>query len=439
MTTLLAFAFVLGVLVFVHELGHFLMARWHGVRVLTFSLGFGPKIFTVKRGDTEYALSAVPLGGYVKMAGENPEDQRTGSPDEFLSKTKWQRFQILIMGPAMNVALAVLLLWVVLLQGAEVPSYEDKPVVIGVVTPDSPAARVGLRPGDQILRVDGDETATWEDFFMAIGTKPNRDVQLTVVRDGREERVTVRPTARTRFEIGDIGVLPDVYPIVPALVAGDPADLAGMKAGDTILSINGQRVVDSRQVQEIIAQNAGKPMAVRVRRGGEELTLTVTPKKVGDNGWIGITIGNETRTFKPGPIEAFGLSVSRNIEMSGLILKTLWGLITGATSPRQLMGPVGIAQISGQSAEAGWVALFFVMANISLNLGLLNLMPVPVLDGGHILIMALETIARRDFSMQVKEKMFLAGFVLLMALMVTVIYNDLTRISWIERLMPWRN
>jgi regulator of sigma E protease len=212
-----------------------------------------------------------------------------------------------------------------------------------------------------------------------------------------------------------------------------------MKAGDTIVSINGQRVVFSRHVQELIAQNAGKPMTIVVRREGAEQAITVTPEKRGDNGWIGITITNESRTFKPGPLEAFSLSVSRNIEYSGLILKTLWGLITGATSPRQLMGPVGIAQISGQSAEAGWVALFAVMASISLNLGLLNLMPVPVLDGGHILIMALETIARRDFSMQVKEKMFLAGFVLLMALMVTVIYNDLTRISWIERLMPWRN
>ena len=178
---------------------------------------------------------------------------------------------------------------------------------------------------------------------------------------------------------------------------------------------------------------------MRVRRDGQEQTITVTPEVEGEVGRIGITIGNETRTFLPGPLEAIGLSVERNIEFSGLILKTLWGLITGETSLRQLMGPVGIAQLSGESAQAGWVALFALMASISLNLGLLNLMPVPVLDGGHILIMGLEAVARRDFSIQVKEKMFLAGFVLLMALMVTVIYNDLTRISWIERLMPWRN
>jgi regulator of sigma E protease len=438
-TTLLAFAFVLGVLVFVHELGHFMMARWHGVRVLTFSLGFGPKLLKVRRGDTEYAISAVPLGGYVKMAGENPEDQRTGSADEFLSKTKWQRFQILIMGPAMNVALAVVLLWIVLMQGTPYPAFRDEPVVVGVVTAESPAARAGLRSGDRILQVDNQETPTWEDFFMVIGGKPDRDVQLAIQRDGREERVTVRPEARTRWEVGEIGVLPDVYPSIDSLVAGEPAEKAGFKAGDQIRSINGQRVVFSDQVSSLIAQNAEKPIDVQVARGGEELAITVVPKKNGDIGMIGIRIVNDTRTFNPGPVEAIGLSISRNVESAGLILKTLWGLLTGETSTRQLIGPIGIAQISGESAQAGWVSLFAIMAMISLNLGLLNLMPIPVLDGGHILIMGLETIARRDFSIQVKEKMFLAGFVLLMGLMVTVIYNDLTRISWISQLMPWRN
>jgi len=165
----------------------------------------------------------------------------------------------------------------------------------------------------------------------------------------------------------------------------------------------------------------------------------VTPEKRGDRGLIGITISEATKQFKPSPVEAVKLSVERNIELTRLIFRTLGGLFVGNTSPRQLMGPVAIAQLSGESAQAGWIALFSLMASISLNLGLLNLMPVPVLDGGHILIMALEGIARRDFSIQVKEKMLLAGFVLLMMLMVTVIYNDLTRISWIERLMPWRN
>jgi regulator of sigma E protease len=438
-TTLLAFAFVLGVLVFVHELGHFMMARWHGVRVLVFSLGFGPKLLKVKRGDTEYAISAIPLGGYVKMAGENPEDSRSGQADEFLSKTKWQRFQILIMGPVMNLALAVILMAVVLMQGAEIPSYQDEPVVVGAVETGSPASAAGIQPGDRIVRVAGDDVPTWDRFFLAVGTRADRDVDVRLLREGREQRVTVRPTAQGRFEIGDIGVLPDVYPSVSSVVTGGPADRAGLVAGDVILAINDQRVVFSRDVVDIISRNPEAPIEMRIRREDREQDVTITPQREGEVGRIGIGIANETRTFHPGPLEAVGLSVERNIEFSGLILKTLWGLIVGDTSPRQLMGPVGIAQLSGESAQAGWVALFALMATISLNLGLLNLMPVPVLDGGHILIMGLEAVARRDFSMQVKEKMFLAGFVVLMALMVTVIYNDLTRISWIERLMPWRN
>lgn len=439
MTTLLAFVFVLGVLVFVHELGHFLMARWHGVRVLTFSLGFGPKLLTVKRGDTVYAISAIPLGGYVKMAGENPEDPRAGGSDEFLSKTKWQRFQILIMGPVMNLVLAVVVMAVVLMQGAEVPAYQDQPVAIGKVEAGSAGERAGLRPGDVIVSVADEPVPTWESYFLTIGMRAERDVPLVVLREGQEQRIMVRPDAEGRFQIGDLGILPDVYPSVATVVQGGPADKAGLQPGDVIVAIGGERVVFSQDVVELISKNPETPVEMRIRRDGVEQSLTVVPQREGDVGRIGISIANETTRFQPGPLEAVGLSVQRNIELSGLILKTLWGLIVGETSPKQLMGPVGIAQLSGESAQAGWVALFALMASISLNLGLLNLMPVPVLDGGHILIILLEAVARRDFSMQVKERMSFIGLMLLMALMVTVIYNDLTRISWIERLMPWRN
>jgi regulator of sigma E protease len=439
-TTLLAFAFVLGVLVFVHELGHFMMARWHGVRVLVFSLGFGPKLLKVKRGDTEYAISAIPLGGYVKMAGENPEDTRTGSNDEFLSKTKWQRFQILIMGPAMNLALAVVLMAVVLMQGAQIPVYEDQPVRLGKVESGSAGEAAGLQAGDIITHVAGEQVPTWDRYFLTIGTRADRDVPLRVLRNGSEIQLTARPTAEGRFQVGELGVLPDTYPSVASVVAGGPAEKAGIKAGDVIIAINGERMVFPGDVVQAIAKNTDQQAArITVRRDGAEQTIDVTPTREGDAFRIGVAPVAETSTFRPGMLEAFGLSVERNIEFSGLILKTLWGLIVGETSPKQLMGPVGIAQLSGESAQQGWVTLIALMATISLNLGLLNLMPVPVLDGGHILIMGLEAIARRDFSMQVKEKMFLVGFVLLMALMVTVIYNDLTRISWIERLMPWRD
>jgi regulator of sigma E protease len=439
LNTVLAFLFVLGVLIFVHELGHYMMAKRLGVRVLTFSLGFGPKILKFRRGDTEYCISAIPLGGYVKMAGENPEDPRSGNPDEFLSKTKWERFQILIMGPAMNILLAVVVMALVMMKGAEVPAFQDEPPVIGAVLPGSPAEQVGIRRGDRILTVAGDDVDTWEQFYMAIGTRPSRDVAVTLLRDGQTQAVTVHPNAQTKFEVGDIGVLPDVNPSIRTVTPGDPADKAGLKPGDVVVSVNGERVIFAKQLAEAISRNAERQVDFLVRRDGREQHVTVTPTKRDNKGVIGIAIAEATRSFQPDVLEAIGLSIKRNIEFGGLIFKTLGGLFVGETSPRQLMGPVAIAQLSGESAAAGWIALFTLMASISLNLGLLNLLPIPVLDGGHIFIMTLEGIARRDFSMAVKEKMFLAGFVLLMMLMVTVIYNDLTRISWIERLMPWRN
>ena len=439
MTTLLAFLFVLGVLIFVHELGHFLAARRLGVRVLVFSLGFGPKILKTKRGDTEYAISIIPLGGYVKMAGENPEDARSGAPDEFLSRTKWERFQILIAGPAMNIILAVVVMAVVLAQGAEVPAYQDEPPVVGAVEPASPAERAGLMRGDRILTVAGDEVDTWEDLFIAIGTRPDRDVALTVLRQGQTQALSVRPDAEGRFEIGTIGVLPDINPIVSSVVPGDLADKAGLRAGDVVLAMNGERMVTRNQFIQAVSRSGGREVELTVRRGAETLTIRATPEQRGDRAMLGFYVGEPTKSFTPTPLEAVRLSVERNIEFSGLIFRTLGGLFVGETSIRQLQGPVAIAQLSGESAAAGWIALFTLMASISLNLGLLNLMPIPVLDGGHILIMALEGIARRDFSMAVKEKMLLAGFVLLMMLMVTVIYNDLMRIPLIQNLIPWRN
>jgi regulator of sigma E protease len=446
LTTLLAFLFVLGVLVFIHELGHFLLARWNGVRVLTFSLGFGPKILKVQRGDTEYCISIIPLGGYVKMAGENPEDAPTGRDDEFLAKTKWQRFQILIAGPVMNILLAVVLLAVVLMQGADVLAHLDQPATIGAVQPGSPAEKAGIQPGDVITQFGSAEITTWEHLEMAVAGRPEREVEVVLIRGGREERLKVRPDLRevkTRnnatFEIGTIGVLPDVYPSVLSFVSGKPAESSGLKVGDQIRAIDGERMVFVLQAIETISQKPGDtPIVFTIRRDGVEQAISVTPYRDGDRTLVGMYMNDARVSFRPTPIEAIGMSIQRNIEMSGLILNTLKDLFTGEASPKQLMGPVGIAQISGESAQQGWIALLALMASISLNLGLLNLMPIPVLDGGHIFIMAIETISRRDFSLQMKEKMLFVGFVLLMTLMVTVIYNDLTRIAWIENLMPWR-
>lgn len=436
--TILAFVFVLGVLIFVHELGHFLMARRIGVRVITFSLGFGPKVVGFRRGDTEYCISAVPLGGYVKMAGETPDDPRTGQPDEFLSKTKWERFQVLIMGPVMNILLAVVLMWVVLMQGARVPAYLDRAPVVGAVTAGSPAERGGVRPGDRIVRVAGRPVPTWEQFSMAIGTKARREVPIDVERRGQAVTLNVTPDAQTKYEIGDIGVFPDVHPTIGQVVAGEAAERGGLKVGDLIVAFNGQTITYGVQLTEAIARHPNQAVVFGVQRGGDRRDVVVTPALRGKKGWVGISIVDEFRTVHLGPWAAAKMSLERNYEFGGLIFQTLVGLLTRETSPKQLMGPVAIAQLSGESAALGWIALFSLMASISLNLGILNLLPIPVLDGGHIFIMALEGLARRDFSAKVKEAMLLAGFAVLMMLMVTVIYNDLTRVAWVQKLMFWR-
>ena len=441
MQTTLAFLFVLGVLVFVHELGHYLMAKRLGIRVLTFSLGFGPKLLKYKWGDTEYCISVVPLGGYVKMAGENPDDPRSGRDDEFLSKTKWQRFLVLIMGPAMNLVLAVVLMAVVLTQGAQVPAFQDDPVVVGAVLKGSPAEQTGIRPGDRITKVAGRTVSTWEEFFLVIGTRAKREVPLTILREGREMVVQIVPTSETRFELGDIGVLPNVQPRIAAIQPGGPAEKASLMVGDLVRSVNGQSIIFARDLSEAIKPFGGQSISIEVERKGAFVTIPLTPEprpELADKIGIGISIEDAVKLIQPGPLQAIGMSFQKNVQFAGLIFQTVWGLITRETSPRQLMGPVAIAQLSGEYAAAGWVALLTLMASISLNLGLINLLPIPVLDGGHIFIMAIEGLARRDFSMKVKEKMLLAGFVLLVMLMVTVIYNDLTRIPWIENLMPWR-
>jgi regulator of sigma E protease len=416
--TVLAFIFVLGVLVFVHELGHFLAAKRVGIRVLKFQLGFNPTIVSFRHGDTEYGIGALPLGGYVKMAGENPEEVERDEhgnpivhPDEFLAKTKWQRFQVLIMGPIMNLLLAVTLTAVVNHHGMEKGSYENQPVIVGVVTEGSPAAKAGIQPGDKIVSVGGDNVDTWNRFLNTVATVGAREVDI---------------------------VLPNVHPHVGEVSKGSAAERAGLKTDDVVLDVDGKPITFSYQLKEAISKHPEQQIAMSILRGGQKQTILATPARQGEEGLLGIRIGDDTYTDKPPVGEAISRAVTMNIEMSRLIFKTLGGLFTRQTSPKQLMGPIAIAQLSGESAALGWIALISLMASISLNLGLLNLMPVPVLDGGHIFIMALEGLARRDFSQAVKEKMLMAGFAVILMLMVTVIYNDLTRISWIERLMPWR-
>jgi len=439
MTTILSFLFVLGVLIFVHELGHFLMARRIGVRVLTFSLGFGPKLLSFKRGDTEYCLSVIPLGGYVKMAGETVEDSRSGAPDEFLSKTKWQRFQVLVMGPIMNLALALIVMAVVLYQGAPIPHFQSEPVIVTSVVDGSPAKASGIQPGDLVVSVNGKDVDDWEQFATVVAPKANRELTLRIVRAGQTIEKKLTPTAHGKYEIGDVGILPPLNPQIVALTPNEPAQASGLQVGDVIVGAGGEREIPYDQLVTMIRAHDGQPLVLDVKRNGSVQQITVTPVKKGDAARIGAQFSAwEGRVIKPNPIQALQMSAKQNWEWTKMIVTTLGGLFTRDTPVKQLIGPVGIAEMSGSAASAGWLQLFTLMSMISLNLGLLNLMPVPVLDGGHITILALEGLSRRDFSIKIKEKMLLAGFLLLVMLMVTVIYNDLTRVAWIEKLMPWR-
>ena len=368
LTTLLAFGFVLGVLIFVHELGHFWAAKRVGIRVLKFQLGFNPTILSIRRGDTEYSIGALPLGGYVKMAGDNPDEERTGASDEFLSKSKWERFQVLIMGPVMNLALALLLTAIVLYQGAERSAYEVQPVVVGAVTADSPAAKVGIVPGDRIVSVADRPVKTWEDFYVAVGTRANREVAIGVDRNGTSltQRVTpVASTAQSRFEIGDIGVLPATHPHIRGVRPGEAAERAHLQADDIVVAINGETITFSSDLKAAISKRPEEQITMSLVRGGAPLTVLATPGRRDGAGFLGIDIADETISIRPGLVGAARMSVEKNIQFSGMIFRTLWGLVTRETSPKQLMGPVAIAQMSGESAQLGVIALFALMAQIS--------------------------------------------------------------------------
>jgi regulator of sigma E protease len=441
-TSILAFLFVLGVLIFVHELGHFLMARRIGIRVLTFSLGFGPKLIGFRRGGTEYCISAVPLGGYVKMAGENPKDARTGASDEFLSASKWQRLQVLLMGPVMNLILAVVLMAAVLYHGAPAPAFMQQPPLVGTVLEKSVMKPAGLQPRDVVLRVDGDRVSTWEDFLNTMAVKSKRQVTITVERAGKQLDLTFVPIGTGRYDmvgIDALNILPVLHPQIKSLQPDSPAVQADLRPGDVVVGAAGERDVTKKRLIEIIRANEGRPITLEIKRETKNLQVPLVPRNINGTVVIGADLSDfEIRTIEPGIWRALMMSLDQNWTWAKMIGQTLGGLFTRHTSVKQLLGPVAIADLSGMAAAQGMLQLFTLMAMISLNLGLVNLMPIPVLDGGHIAILALEGVSHRDFSMKVKEKMLVGGFVLLLMLMVTVIYNDLTRIQWIERLMPWR-
>lgn len=424
--TLVPFLFVLGVLIFVHELGHFLVARWYGVKVLAFSLGFGPKLVKVTRGDTEYLICAIPLGGYVKLGGE---EAPTGDPTEFMAQSKWVRIQVYLAGPAMNILLALILTTAVLSQGADVPLYRSAAPVIGKVEADGAGAKAGLQVGDRVVRLNGKDVATWDEFDMLVASKANRELDLVVERGGSYLDIAVVPQATGDFDMGVLKVDPVTRPQILDVMPNQPAAKAGLKPRDVVLSVGGVRPYDREDVVAQIQKSANTPLVFHIERAGTPMDVTVVPELKGKIGVVGLSIASyETRRVDPNLWTAMRMSLSENWQSAQLITTTLAGLFTTETPVTNLVGPVGIAQMSGQTARLGWIPLLALMAMISLQLGLLNLLPIPVLDGGHITIILLEGLARRDFSVRLKERILFAGFALILMLMVTVIFNDVTRI-----------
>jgi len=438
MTTLLAFVFVLGVLVFFHESGHFLTAKWVGVRVKTFSLGFPPKLLGRKWGDTEYVVGLLPLGGYVKMAGDNPTES-TGDPGEFLSRSKWERLAILFAGPVANLALAIVILTLLFMVGLERPAGLEDPPVIRYVAQDSPAGRAGLAPGDRIVEIEETPTATWSEVFDHVVVSANEKLSVDVLRNGERVETELEVAARDEDGAGVAGFYPAVQPQVSRLTPGFPAEQAGIRVGDLITKVGEKPIFHFAELIDAIESSAGGEVKIEVLRGQERLAFALKPRQDRGRWLIGIEFNPAPTVVErySNPFLAFGAAMKETVRFTRLTLVVLGKLVTGRASVRQMSGPIGIAQASGETARRGFKDLLTFMAFLSLNLGILNLLPIPLLDGGHMAIIALEGLSGRDFSLQMKERILQVGFVMLLLLMVTVIYVDLSKIEAIGKFLPW--
>lgn len=423
---------VLGIMIFVHEWGHFIAAKLSGVRVEVFSLGFGPRLVGFKRGDTDYRLSALPFGGYVRMAGDNPVEERTGAPDEFLSKPRWVRVLIAIAGPTMNVILAFAIFWGIFwFVGIPTPTYlRQTPNVIAV--PQSAAGVSDIQPGDLIVAVNGVKTPTWDKVFTETAkAKPGDSLSITVSRNGADKTFTVSVSPKS--DASAIVGYPAMPPVAEEIAIGYPAEKAGMKTGDTIISLNGKPIVTWEQLVEGVHQSSGQPVQFVIRRNGVDMPLTITPMQgmdpEGNPIWqIGVAQRSDNDYIRQGFVPALKDAGIETLGAMHQVEEVLAGLFTGKVSPRQLLGVVGIARESGRAAKGGPMRLSLLMAIISINLGLLNLLPIPILDGGHVLLLAIEGILRRDLSIAVKERFVQVGLVFLLGIIAFVMYSDILRL-----------
>jgi regulator of sigma E protease len=420
---------LIGVMILIHELGHYCLARFFNVRIDTFSFGFGPRLFGFRKGETDFRISAVPFGGYVKMAGEQPGDESVNDPRAFLAKPRWQRLAIALAGPLMNVVMAVALLTGLFMFKYQKPMTADIVATIGHVLADSPAARAGVKEGDKIVQVGQLRNPTWEDVAIAEFSSANRPLAVVLERGGQRIPVTVVPVLSERMGVGYVGWSQEAEIQVAEVTPGMPAEKAGLRPGDLLLSVNGQRIRSLYGFHEAIRSSEGKPVAIDLIRDGKRMELSIQPvfPEFEKRWMIGVMPDRRLVYVKLSFSGALYESMRQNIRGAGLIYDVLKGIVARRMSAKSIDGPIGIAKLSGDAAREGAFTYINLMAAVSLNLAIVNLLPIPILDGGVVLMLLFEMLIRRDLSMPVKEAVFKFGFVFLLMVMVFVIYNDITK------------
>lgn len=431
MTDVIVVAVVLGFMIFIHELGHFIAAKRFGVRVLVFSLGFGKRLAGFERGGTDYRLSALPLGGYVKMSGEDPSESRRDDPGDFLAHPRWQRFVIAIMGPAMNILAAFLMLAVLYRYHYQKPAYEEQEARIGDVQPNSPASAAGLEPGDLIVRAGNLNHPKWEDLELKILTTTGQAIPMEVLRQGQSLSFSLTPKAEGVSRVGYAGLYPCLPSVIGGVEQGLPASHAGLQPGDRVLTVGAESVPCWQRLASVLQSDAGKPVKLTVERDGKEFQVTLQPvdrKVSGQSRWlIGVTARTNMIVRQLPWTHAIIASLHDNIRSTTATFVVLKKILSRHMSARSLSGPIGIAQISGQAYRAGIADLITLVAFISLQLGIFNLLPIPILDGGMIVLLLIEGVRGKDLSLQMKEKVVQAGLFLLLLLVVFVTYNDIIK------------
>jgi regulator of sigma E protease len=429
MLTVASFVVVLGILVFLHEFGHFVVAKRAGVRVDVFSLGFGSRLFGRKIGETDYRVSAVPLGGYVKMAGEDPADPGAEDERSFARKSVGTRTRIILAGPLMNLLLPFLLMPLVYVIGVRRPAYLDEPPVVGWVVKGSAGQEAGIQRGDRIERIEGQKVATWEQVARALASATGGPIRFELLRHGsRIERNLTLDEASLSGE--PMGLLPEMPPVVGSVVPGGPAARGGMRAGDRVVAIDGNPIEHWSQMAGFIQAHGGDDLRFEVRRAGKTLSLAVRPEKDPKRGVavIGVAVREGTVLERYGPWRSARLGFEDAGRFSLLTFEMMGKLFSGGVSIQAVGGPIAIAQMTGEAARSGITSLIAFVAFLSLQLGILNLLPIPILDGGHLAFLGVEAVIRRRVNVKIRETAQQIGFLLLLLFFLAVSYNDILRI-----------